>query len=411
VTEITNPDWEPIMKIAAGIITDRGGRTSHAAIVSRELGIPCIVGTENATKVLKDNDEITIDCSSGEKGIVYKGKLKFRVIEHSLDQVPNTKTAIMVNIGNPEEAFKYSHLPVKGVGLGRVEFIIASEIKIHPKALIQFDELKRSSDKFHLGIVKDIEKLTGQYRDKKMFYVDKLAEGMSKIAAAFYPHEVLIRFSDFKTNEYSSLIGGELYEPDESNPMIGFRGASRYYNPIFKEAFGLECASVIKARNEFGLKNIMPMVPFCRTIEEGNKVLEAMKEFGLDRKKDPEMKVYVMCEIPSNVLQADEFLEIFDGLSIGSNDLTQLTLGLDRDEALISKIGDENDPSVKDLVAMAIAKCKRRNKYIGICGQGPSDFPEFAEFLVENKIDSISLNPDTVIKTLLVIAEKEKKLS
>lgn len=291
---------------------------------------------------------------------------------------------------------------MKGVGLGRIEFIIASEIKIHPNALIQFDELKNKSD---------IEKLTGQYLDKKMFYIDKLTEGISRIAAAFYPYEVPIRFSDFKTNEYRSLIGGELFEPNESNPMIGLRGASRYYNPLFKEAFGLECKSIIKARKEFGLKNIMPMIPFCRTIEEGRRVLETMKRFGLSKDKNPDMKIYMMCEIPSNVLMADEFLEIFDGFSIGSNDLAQMTLSLDRDSDMVSKIGNENDAAVKDLIAQVIDKCKEKKKYIGICGQGPSDFPQFAEFLVEKKIDSISLNPDAVIKTLLVIAEKEKNLS
>jgi len=317
----------------------------------------------------------------------------------------------MLNIGSPDEAFKYYHLPVKGVGLGRIEFVIASQIKIHPNALIHFDELKKKSDRVHQKIVKKIEELTGQYRDKKMFYIDKLTEGISRIAAAFYPYEVLIRFSDFKTNEYRSLIGGSLFEPVESNPMIGWRGASRFYNDSFKEAFGLECASIVKARKDYGLKNIMPMVPFCRTVEEGKKTIETMQEFGLSKDKDTKMKVYMMCEIPSNVLRADEFLKDFDGFSIGSNDLAQLTLGIDRDEALVSKIGNENDVAVKDLIAMVIAKCKRKNKYIGICGQGPSDFPQFAEFLVENKIDSISLNPDTVIKTLLIIAEKEKLLS
>lgn len=411
VTEITNPDWEPIMKTAAGIITDKGGRTSHAAIVSRELGIPCIVGAGNATKTLKDSEEITVDCSSGEKGIVYKGKLRFGIVKHSLYEIPETKTDIMVNIGNPEEAFKYHHLPVKGVGLGRIEFIIASEIKIHPNALIEFGRLKKKSDQAFQKIVKDIEKLTDQYLDKKMFYIDKLAEGISRIAAAFYPHEVMIRFSDFKTNEYRSLIGGNIYEPTESNPMMGLRGASRYYNPLFKEAFGLECKSIIKARKIFGLTNIMPMVPFCRTVKEAKKVLKTLREFGLSREKDQKMKVYMMCEIPSNVLRAEEFLEIFDGFSIGSNDLAQLTLGLDRDSDTVSKIGNENDPAVKSLIAQAIDKCKEKKKYVGICGQGPSDFPEFAEFLVEKKIDSISLNPDTVIKTLLIIAEKEKRLS
>ncbi|EKD64510.1 MAG: hypothetical protein ACD_50C00362G0004 [uncultured bacterium] len=411
VTVITNPDWEPIMKTASAIITDKGGRTSHAAIVSRELGIPCIVGTQNATKVLRDGDEITADCSSGENGIAYRGKLSFDVLKHSFEEIPKTKTDIMVNIGNPQEAFKFHYLPARGVGLGRIEFIIASQIKIHPNALINFDHLKKSKDKEHEKVVKNIQNLTSQYSDKKLFYIDKLAEGMGRIAAAFYPYEVLIRFSDFKTNEYRSLIGGDLYEPIESNPMLGLRGASRYYNPLFKEAFGLECKSILKAREEFGLKNIMPMVPFCRTAEEGKRVIEAMKEFGLSRKTSPGIKIYVMCEIPSNVLRADEFLDIFDGFSIGSNDLAQLTLGLDRDSDVISKIGNENDPAVKELISIAIDKCRKRKKYIGICGQGPSDFPQFAQFLVEKKINSISLSPDTVIKTLLTVAEKEKLLS
>src|SRR3989344_1773729 len=335
VTDMTDPDWEPIMKMSSAIVTDKGGRTSHAAIVSRELGIPCIVGTQNATKVLRDGDEITADCSSGENGLVYRGKLSFDVLKHSFEEIPKTKTDIMVNIGNPQEAFKFHYLPARGVGLGRIEFIIASQIKIHPNALINFDHLKKSKDKEHEKVVKNIQNLTSQYSDKKLFYIDKLAEGMGRIAAAFYPYEVLIRFSDFKTNQYRSLIGGDLYEPIESNPMLGLRGASRYYNPLFKEAFGLECKSILKAREEFGLKNIMPIVPFCRTAEEGKRVIEAMKEFGLSRKTSPGIKIYVMCEIPSNVLRADEFLDIFDGFSIGSNDLAQLTLGLDRDSDVI----------------------------------------------------------------------------
>ncbi|MBI4127468.1 MAG: phosphoenolpyruvate synthase [Parcubacteria group bacterium] len=408
VTEITDPDWEPIMKIAQGIVTDKGGRTSHAAIVSRELGIPAIVGTGEATKRLKEGQVVTIDCSSGEIGYVYEGKLPFEMIEHHLDTIPKTKTHLMVNIGSPEEAFKNHFLPVKGVGLGRLEFIITSHIKIHPNALIDFKKL--ASDRAARGVVATIAELTKGYEDKTAFYVDELAEGIAKIGAAFWPHEVIIRFSDFKTNEYRTLIGGELYEPVEENPMLGWRGASRYYDPKFSKAFGLECVALKKVRREFGLTNVIPMIPFCRTPEEGRRVLEIMTEQGLSRAHDPTMKVYVMCEIPSNILLADEFLSLFDGMSIGSNDLTQLTLGLDRDSGIVSHVANENDPAVKELIAAIIAKAKAHGKYIGICGQAPSDYPEFAAFLVEQGIESISLNPDAVIKTLMAIAEKEKAL-
>ncbi|RJQ13461.1 phosphoenolpyruvate synthase [Candidatus Parcubacteria bacterium] len=402
VTEITDPDWEPIMKIASAIVTDKGGRTSHAAIVSRELGIPCIVGTSNATRKLKNGEQITIDCSSGETGFVYKGKLPFQIIEHRLDKIPKTKTKIMVNIGSPDEAFKNHFLPTSGVGLGRVEFIIASHIKIHPNALINYKKIKSS------GLKKQIDELTTGYKNKTSYYIDELAEGIAKIGAAFWPNEVIIRFSDFKTNEYRKLIGGELYEPNEENPMLGWRGASRYYDPKFKEAFGLECLALKKARNKMGLKNIVPMIPFCRTPGEGKMVLEIMKKHGLDRKKDKTLKVYVMCEIPSNIILADEFLKIFDGMSIGSNDLTQLTLGLDRDSGIVTHIANENDDSVKKLIAKIIEKSKQKKKYIGICGQAPSDYPEFAKFLVKNKIQSISLNPDSIVKTIVAVSKQEK---
>lgn len=425
VTEITDPDWEPIMKIASAIVTDKGGRTSHAAIVSRELGIPCIVGTGNATRMLKTGREITVDCASGEVGKVYEGKLPFEVIEHKLDEIPKTKTKIMVNVGSPEEAFKLHFLPTKGVGLGRLEFIIASYIRIHPNALIEYPKLKSELDELSKGwkgklfiserqellqgIVTAIEEQTKGYEKKEQFYVDELAEGIAKIAAAFWPHDVIIRFSDFKTNEYSKLVGGSLYEPEEENPMLGWRGASRYYDEKFKDAFGLECLAMKKARDEMGLKNIIPMIPFCRTPEEGSRVIEIMEEHGLSRSKDKTLKIYVMCEIPSNILLADEFLTVFDGMSIGSNDLTQLTLGLDRDSGIVSHIANEKNESVKKLIAEIIKKCRKQKKYIGICGQGPSDFPDFAEFLVEAKIESMSLNPDTVIKTLMLVGEKEKK--
>ena len=408
VTEITDPDWEPIMKIASAIITDKGGRTSHAAIVSRELGIPAIVGSGNATEILANGTAVTVDCSSGVTGIVYEGELKFEVAEHRLDKIPKTRTKIMVNIGASDEAFKNHILPVSGVGLGRLEFIIASHIQIHPNALINYEKIKSSGE--NKEIIAKIDKLTAGYDDKKQYYIDELAEGIAKIGAAFWPNPVIIRFSDFKTNEYRTLLGGELYEPEEENPMLGWRGASRYYHPDFKEAFGLECRALKKVRDEFGLKNIVPMVPFCRTPEEGKQVIDIMKAFGLDREKDNGLKIYIMCEIPSNIILADEFLDMFDGMSIGSNDLTQLTLGLDRDSSIVNKIANENNLSVKILIEQIIAKTKEKNKYIGICGQAPSDFPEFAKFLVEKGIESISLNPDTVIKTLMAIAEKEQEL-
>lgn len=398
VTEITNPDWEPIMKIAAAIITEKGGRTSHAAIVSRELGIPCIVGTGNATKILQNGQLVTVDCSSGEIGKVYEGMVPYQVIEHKLAKIPQTKTKVMVNIGSPDEAFKYHYLPVKGVGLGRIEFTIASEIRIHPNALIDYKKLKNKK------LIAKINGLTQGYLNKTRFYVDKLAEGIAKIGAAFWPEEVIIRFSDFKTNEYHQLLGGDFYEPAEENPMLGWRGASRYYHPKFKKAFGLECQAIKKVRDEIGLKNIVPMVPFCRTPEEGRRVLEIMARYGLKR---PEVKIYVMGEIPSNILLIDEFLEIFDGISIGSNDLTQLTLGLDRDSNIVASIANENNLAVKKMIKEVIEKCQAKGKYIGICGQAPSDYPEFVEFLVKEGIKSISLNPDTVIKTILMIKKYE----
>jgi len=401
VTEITDPDWEPIMKIASAIVTDKGGRTSHAAIVSRELGIPCIVGTGNSTKIINRGDEVTVDCSGGEVGKIYRGILPFNVVEHRLDKIPKINTKIMMNIGSPDEAFKNHHLPAEGVGLGRLEFIIASRIRIHPNALIDYHKLKQDTkNKVAQKVVKQIDEITFSYKNKTEFYVEELAFGIAKIAAASYPHPVIIRFSDFKTNEYSTLIGGSLYEPKEENPMLGWRGASRYYDPKFKEAFGLECQAIKRVRENMGLGNVVVMIPFCRTPEEGKQVVEVMKEFGLDRKTDNTLKIYVMCEIPSNILLADEFLEIFDGMSIGSNDLTQLTLGLDRDSGIITHIANENNMAVKKLVSEIIKKCKEKGKYIGICGQAPSDYPEFAKFLVKEGIDSISLNPDTVIKIL-----------
>ena len=395
------------MKIASAIVTDKGGRTSHAAIVSRELGITCVVGAAEATKTLRNGQEVTVDCSSGEKGLVYAGRLKFHTITHHLDKIPKTRTKIMVNIGSPEEAFKYHYLPVKGVGLGRLEFIIASQIRIHPNALIDFAKNRRDSRTEMKKITREIEKLTMGYASKVDYYIDKLATGIAKIGMAFWPHSVIIRFSDFKTNEYRSLIGGEFYEPKEENPMIGWRGASRYYDPKFQQAFRLECLALRKVHEEFGLSNVIPMIPFCRTVEEGQTVVNLMAKYGVSKSAP----IYVMCEIPSNVLLADKFLKIFDGMSIGSNDLTQLTLGLDRDSGIISKIANENNESVKILIADVIKKCRARKKYNGICGQAPSDYPKFAEFLVEQGIESISLNPDSVITTIVKIAKKERTRS
>lgn len=407
VTEITDPDWEPIMKIAGAIVTDKGGRTSHAAIVSRELGIPCVVGAENATRILKNGQEVTIDCSGGQNGNICEGIIPFKAEEYYLDKIPKTKTKIMVNIGSPDEAFRNYSLPVEGVGLGRLEFIIASHIRLHPNALIDYEKLKNGEKTGEIEkILSEVDKLTFAYEDKKQYYVDNLARGIAKIGATFFPHKVIIRFSDFKTNEYRTLIGGEIYEPKEENPMLGWRGASRYYDPKFKDAFGLEVKAMKKVREDMGLLNVIPMIPFCRTPEEGRKVLEVMKEYGLDKEKDKSLEVYVMCEIPSNILLADEYLEVFDGMSIGSNDLTQLTLGLDRDSGIVTHIANENNEAVKKLVAEIIHKCKEKGKYVGICGQAPSDYPEFAEFLVNEGIETMSLNPDTVIKIIMALAKK-----
>jgi len=403
VTDMTDPDWEPIMKIANAIVTNRGGRTCHAAIVSRELGIPCLVGTEKATEVLKNKEEVTVDCSQGAKGTVYDGLLKFAVEEHDLGRVPKTKMRIMMNVANPDEALRESFIPNEGVGLAREEFIINSEIKIHPLALIDFHQIKEKKLK------NKISSFTNGYANKEEFFINRLARGIGKIAAAFYPKPVIVRTSDFKSNEYANLIGGHLFEPKEDNPMLGWRGASRYYSTEYKKAFALECKALLKARNEFGLTNIKVMIPFCRTPEEGMKVIDVMKENGLAQGQNS-LEIYAMCEIPSNVILAEEFLNIFDGFSIGSNDLTQLTLGLDRDSELVRDIYDERNEAVKRLVKQVIEVANKKGKYIGICGQAPSDFEDFAEFLVEAGIHSISLNPDTVIKTTFKIAEKEKQL-
>lgn len=414
VTEMTDPDWVPIMKIAKGIITDKGGRTCHAAIVSRELGIPAIVGTQNATSILKNGDEITLDCSAGINGYVYRGNLDYEVIEHNLKELPETKTKVYVNIGLPDEAWEKWYLPVKGVGLAREEFIIAEDIKIHPNALIDYPNLPYE-------IKQKVDELTFGYDDKKQYFVDKLAEGVAKICAAYYPYEVIVRFSDFKTNEYRNLIGGELYEPHEENPMIGWRGASRYYHPKFKKAFELEVLAMKKVREDFGLDNLTVMVPFCRTPEEGRKVVEIIEKImgvrSVDKNNDysnnlyhsRNYKIYVMAEIPSNVIQAEEFLEIFDGMSIGSNDLTQLVLGIDRDNEILQLLADERNESVKKMISQLIRICKEKNKYVGICGQAPSDFPEIVELLIKEGIESISVNSDVVIKTIELVRKIENE--
>ena len=404
VTEMTDPDWEPIMKIASAIVTNRGGRTCHAAIVARELGIPAIVGTEKGTEKIKNGAQITVSCAEGEEGKVYMGALKFQINRLNLKNLKKPSTKIMMNLGNPDQAFELSFLPVDGVGLAREEFIINSYIGVHPLALLHFDKLKDKSAK------EKIEKLTRHYKNKSDYFVEKLAHGISMIGAAFYPNDVIVRMSDFKSNEYAHLIGGEEFEPKEDNPMIGWRGASRYYSDNYKEAFALECRAIRKAREEIGITNIKVMIPFCRTVEEGKKVIHEMEKNGLKRGKNG-LEVYVMCEIPSNVILADEFSKIFDGFSIGSNDLTQLTLGLDRDSQLVSHIYNERNDAVKELISAVIQKAKKNKRKVGICGDAPSTFPDFAEFLVRCGIDSLSLSPDAVVKTILRVIEVEKKIN
>lgn len=400
VTGRTDPDWEPIMKRASAVITNQGGRTCHAAIIARELGIPAIVGCDRATELLNDDQEVTVSCAEGEAGYVYSGLLPFEVQEIQLDELPQTRTKVMMNVGNPQEAFRLSMIPNSGVGLARTEFIIANHIKIHPLALLHFDQLKDKGAKW------EISQLTTLYEDRAEYFVDKLASGIGMLAAAFYPKPVVVRMSDLKSNEYANLIGGRDFEPEEENPMLGWRGASRYYDPKYADAFGLECRAFKRVRDEMGLTNVIPMIPFCRTPQEGRKVQEVMAKHGLVRGENG-LQIYVMCELPSNVILADAFSELFDGFSIGSNDLTQLTLGLDRDSALVSHLFDERNEAVKAMVQLVIKKAKAKGRKVGICGQAPSDYPEFAAFLVEQGIDSISLNPDSVLKTLLTIAKTE----
>jgi pyruvate,water dikinase len=389
------------MKKAAAIITNRGGRTCHAAIVSRELGVPAVVGCEHATERLAHGREITVSCAEGDIGFVYAGILPFHRESLDLRNVERPKTKIMMNVGNPEQALALSFLPNDGVGLAREEFIISNYIKVHPLALVDYDKLDAP-------LKQQIHAITPTYRDKPQFFVERLAEGIAMIAAAFYPKDVILRLSDFKTNEYANLIGGRAYEPQEENPMLGFRGASRYYNPRYQAGFALECRAVHKVREVMGLKNLKLMIPFCRTVEEGRRVQAEMEKHGLKRGVDG-LEVYVMCEIPSNVILAREFAEIFDGFSIGSNDLTQLVLGVDRDSAIVAPLFDERNDAVKKVIAEVIRTAKACGRKIGICGQAPSDYPEFAQFLVEAGIDSISLNPDTVLKTTLAISAKEKE--
>ena len=398
VADMTDPDWEPVMKRASAIVTNRGGRTCHAAIIARELGVPAVVGTGNGLDSIADGAEVTVSCAEGDTGTIYRGKLEFEKIVADLGSMPPAPLKIMMNVANPERAFDFAMLPNAGVGLARLEMIIASHIGLHPKALIEYS--KQDAD-----TRREIDERTGG-EDPVQFYVDRLAEGIATITAAFAPNPVIVRLSDFKSNEYANLVGGKRYEPDEENPMIGFRGASRYVDPAFKDCFALECRAMKKVREEMGLTNAWVMIPFVRTLAEGRKVIDVLAENGLERGENG-LKVIMMCEVPSNALLADEFLDIFDGFSIGSNDLTQLTLGLDRDSSIVAPLFDERDPAVKKLLAMAIRTAKSKGKYIGICGQGPSDHPDLAEWLMDQGIESVSLNPDTVVDTWLTLAKKK----
>ncbi|HEY9030224.1 MAG TPA: phosphoenolpyruvate synthase [Kangiella sp.] len=399
VTDMTDPDWEPVMKRAAAIVTNRGGRTCHAAIIARELGIPAVVGCGDATDRIKDGVEVTVSCAEGDTGMIYSGLLDFEVSKDSVDDMPELPFKIMMNVGNPDRAFDFAHLPHAGVGLARLEFIINRMIGVHPKALLDYDKLEDESLK------KTIAMQMAGYPNPKEFYISKLVEGISTIACAFAPEKVIVRMSDFKSNEYANLIGGHLYEPHEENPMLGFRGASRYISEEFRDCFELECEAIKRVRNKMGFNNVEVMIPFVRTLGEAEKVIELLAENGL-RRGDNGLRVIMMCELPSNAILAQEFLKHFDGFSVGSNDLTQLSLGLDRDSGIISHLFDERDPTVKVLLANAIKACKKANKYIGICGQGPSDHPDLAKWLMEQGIDSVSLNPDTVLETWLFLGKK-----
>ena len=399
VTDMTDPDWEPVMKRAAAIVTNRGGRTCHAAIIARELGIPAVVGTGDATSVLKDDQKVTVSCAEGDTGFVYAGELDYEVSETDMSSMPALPFKIMMNVGNPERAFDFQFLPNAGIGLARLKFIINRTIGIHPKALLNFADQPKP-------LQATIRSISAGYADPVSFYVEKLAEGIATLAAAFWPKPVIVRLSDFKSNEYANLIGGERYEPQEENPMLGFRGASRYVSEAFRDCFELECRALKRVRDEIGLTNVEIMVPFVRTVGEGRRVTELLAEAGL-RRGENGLRLIMMCEIPSNALLAEEFLEHFDGFSIGSNDLTQLTLGLDRDSGLVAELFDERDPAVKALLSQAIQACRKAGKYVGICGQGPSDHPDLARWLMDQGIDSVSLNPDTVVDTWLFLAEGE----
>lgn len=403
VTEMTDPDWEPLMKKASAIITNKGGRTCHAAIVARELGIPAIVGCEDATMKLKDGQKVTASCAEGNIGKVYSGIIEFEVSQTDISDLPTTKTPIMMNVASPELAFTFSKIPNAGVGLAREEFIINNFIKVHPLALLHHRELNDEA------LTKQIQDLTCAYENERDFFIKKLSYGIAKIGAAFHPNRVIVRFSDFKSNEYKNLLGGQYFEPDEENPMIGWRGASRYYSDKYKKAFGMECQAIRRVRDKYGLTNVTVMIPFCRTPQELVKVLETMEEFGLKRGENG-LEVYLMAELPSNIILAEEFAKHIDGFSIGSNDLTQLTLGLDRDSELVAHIYDERNEAVKSMIKMLLEKAAKTGTKVGICGQGPSDFPEFAEFLVKEGIDTISVTPDSVMKTLQSINTLESKL-
>jgi pyruvate,water dikinase len=397
---MTDPDWVPIMKRAAGIITDYGGRTSHAAIVSRELGIAAIVGTENATEVLKDGQAVTIDCASGDRGFIYDGELAYETETIDFEDVPDTETEILMNIGSPGAALRWWQLPVDGIGLARMEYIINNFIKIHPLALLHYDDLNDKEAK------KKIRDLTRGYDDRSEYFVQRLARGIAQIAASQYPHQVIVRMSDFKSNEYAQLIGGEQFEPEEENPMIGFRGASRYYSDRYKDAFALECRAIDRARNTIGLRNVTIMIPFCRTVEEADRVLKTLAENGLERGRTG-LEVHLMAEIPANIVLADRFARRVDGFSIGSNDLTQLVLGIDRDSAELQALFDERNEAVKRTISDLIRRAHDAGVKVGICGQAPSDYPEFAQFLVKQGIDSISLNPDRVVAIRRLVAQLE----
>ncbi|MCH9699316.1 MAG: phosphoenolpyruvate synthase [Gammaproteobacteria bacterium] len=404
VADTTTPDWEPIMKIAAAIVTNRGGRTCHAAIIARELGIPAIVGCDNATTAIANGEQLTISCAEGDTGKIYRGNIAFDVIQTDLATLPRPKTKIMLNLGNPDLAFKSSFLPNDGVGLARMEFIINQYIKAHPMALLHPEKVKDTAER------SAIKQLTKNHDNPADFFVQRLSEGVGTIAAAFYPKPVVVRMSDFKTNEYAALLGGSVFEAEEANPMLGFRGASRYTHPAYEQGFALECAAMKRVREDMGLTNVILMIPFCRRIDEGERVLTKMAELGLKQGNNG-LEIYVMCEIPNNVIQIDAFAKLFDGFSIGSNDLTQLTLGVDRDSEIVAFDFDERDPGVKQMIRLAVEGAKRNDRHSGICGQAPSDYPEIAEFLVELGIDSISLNPDTVIKTTLYILDVEKRMA